>query len=70
MDGGNVSDLEAGGLARINGAAELLEGLHEEGAHEEGLKAAGLGLFHLLLHGEEALGAHGFLGEGVAVEES
>ena len=69
-DGGrNVGDLEAGGLARMHGTAQCLEGLHEEGADEVGLEAAGLGLFHLLLHGEQALGAHGFLREGVAVED-
>ena len=70
MDGRDVGDLEAGGLARIHGTAQRLEGLHEEGADEVGLEAAGLGLFHLLLHGEEALGAHGFLGQGVAVEDA
>jgi hypothetical protein len=67
-DGGrDVRDLEAGRLARMNGTAQRLEGFHEERAHEKGLEAAGLGLFHLLLHGEEALGAHGFLRQGVAV---
>ena len=69
IDGGNVGDLEAARLARIDRAAERLEGLHEEGADEVGLEAAGLGLFHLLLHGEEPLGAHGFLGQRVAVED-
>ena len=69
IDGRNVGDLEAGGFARMNRAAERLEGFHEEGADEVGLEAAGLGLFHLLLHREEALGAHGFLREGVAVED-
>ena len=69
-DGGrNMRDLEAGGLSRMNGTAQRLEGLHEERADEVGLEAAGLGFFHLLLHGEEALGAHGFLGESVAVED-
>ena len=68
-DGGrNVRDLEAGGFSRMNGTAQRLEGFHEEGAHEIGLQAAGLGLFHLLLHREEALGAHGFLREGVAIK--
>ena len=68
--GGNVGDLEAAGLARMNRAAQLLERLHEERADEEGLEPAGLGLFHLLLHGEEPLGAHGLLREGVAVEDA
>ena len=57
------------GLAGIHGTAERLERLQEERADEVGLEAAGLGLFHLLLHREEPLGAHGFLGQGVAVEE-
>ena len=64
-----MGDLEAGGLARVHGTAQRCEGFHEEGADEVGLEAAGLGLFHLLLHREEALGAHGFLGQGVAVED-
>ena len=57
--GRNVGDLEAVGLARINGTAQRLEGFHEEGADEVGLEAAGLGLFHLFLHRKEAFGAHG-----------
>ena len=52
----------------MNGTAQRLEGLHEEGTHEIGLEAAGLGLFHLLLHREEAFGAHGLLRQGVAVK--
>ena len=53
----------------MNRTAQRLEGFHEERAHEVRLEAAGLGLFHLLLHSEEALGAHGFLRESVAVED-
>ena len=64
-----MGDLEAAGLARMDRAAERLERLHEERADEVRLEAAGLGLLHLLLHREEPLGAHGFLGEGVAVED-
>ena len=64
-----MRDLEASGLSRMNGTAQRLEGFHEERSHEVGLEAAGLCLFHLLLHGEEALGAHGFLREGVAIKD-
>ena len=58
------------GLARMDGAAQRLERLHEEGADEVGLEPAGLGLLHLLLHREEPLGAHGLLRQGVAVEDA
>ncbi len=69
-DGGrDVGDLEAGGLSRIHRTAQRRKGFHEESADEVGLEAAGLGFFHLLLHCEEALGAHAFLGQGVAVED-
>ena len=44
---------------------ERLEALHEERADEVRLEAASLGLFHLFLHREEALRAHGFLGKCV-----
>ena len=67
---GDVGDLEAACLAGIHGSAHSLEGFGKEGADEEGLQAAGLGDFHLLLHLEEALGAHGFLRKGVAFEET
>ena len=67
--GRDVGDLEAARFARMDRAAERLEGLQEERADEVGLEAAGLGLLHLLLHGEEPLGAHRLLGQGVAVEE-
>ena len=69
IDGRDVGDLEAAGLARIHRAAERVERLQEERAHEVRLEAPGLGLLHLLLHREEALGAHRLLGERVAVED-
>ena len=49
IDGGNVGDLEAPGLAGMDRAAELLERLQKERSHKEGLKPAGLGLLHLFL---------------------
>src|ERR1035438_2926658 len=70
-DGGrNMRDLEAGGLSRMNGAAQRLEGFHKEGTHEKWLEAAALGLFHLLLHSEQAFGTHGFLREGITFEDA
>ena len=68
-EGGDVGDLQAARLAGIHGTAETLERLREERADEVGLEAARLGHFHLLLHSEEPLGAHGFLRERVAFEE-
>ena len=51
-DGGDVRDLPAARFAGIHGTAETLERLHEKRADKVGLEAAGLGHFHLLLHGE------------------
>ena len=36
---------------------------------KKGWSRAGLGFFHLLLHGEEALGVHGLLRQSVAVKD-
>ena len=67
--GGDVGDFEAARLAGIHGPVESFECLHEKRADEIRLQPAGFGDFHLLLHGEKALGAHGFLRERVAFEE-
>src|SRR5439155_10468515 len=69
QDRGDVRNLEAPRLARIDGATEQLEPLHEKGANKVGLQAARLRLFHFFLHCEQALGAEGFLGERVPVEQ-
>ena len=64
----NVGNLEAGGFSRMNGTAQCIEGFHEKRANEVWLEAAGLCFFHLLLHGEEALGVHDFLRESIAIK--
>ncbi len=64
-----MGDLETAGLAWIHASAETFEGFGEKRADEIRLQAAGLGDFHLFLHGEQALGAHGFLREGIAFEQ-
>ena len=65
----NVGDLVAARLPGVDRPAEGGEGPHEERPHKERLKAAGLCFFHFLLHGEEPLGSHRLLGQGVAAEE-
>ena len=62
-------DLVAARLARMDRATEGHESPHEEGSHEARLEPAGLGLLHLFFHGEEPLGRHRLLGQGVAAEE-
>ena len=65
----DVGNLEAPGLARMRCASDRVKRLQEECPHEERLEAAGFGLLHLLLDGEESVGAHRLLGERVAIQE-
>ena len=65
----NVGDLVAARLPGVDRPAEGGEGPHEERPHKERLETAGLRFFHFLLHGEEPLGSHRLLRQGVAAEK-